>query len=218
VATVEHALLGGLQELSTALLGRSWGRQSNTAQPLAIEQLMIDANWQASTDLVYQVARTIGGGKLTPSHGRFIGSSSVPMEAWPVKDGDKPGHGWRVSLGRRRQRHVILDVNMWKTVVAQRLRGPTEPNGIALFGEFPQEHQMLGDQLAAEYSILNEARGRKVNEWKLRPGRDNHWWDCIVGSAVAASIAGASIPGQVQLRRTKRISYAEAQAAKRNQR
>ena len=29
-----------------------------------------------------------------------------------------------------------------------------------------------------------------MDEWKRRPGRDNHLWDCLVGSAVAASVAG----------------------------
>jgi hypothetical protein len=37
--------------------------------------------------------------------------------------------------------------------------------------------------------VRTEARGRVVDEWKMG-GRDNHWWDCIVGAAVAASIAG----------------------------
>jgi hypothetical protein len=36
-----------------------------------------------------------------------------------------------------------------------------------------------------------ESRGRAVDEWKQSADRpDNHWWDCLVGSAVAASIQG----------------------------
>jgi hypothetical protein len=32
-----------------------------------------------------------------------------------------------------------------------------------------------------------------VDEWKLSGTRfENHWWDCLVGSAVAASITGVS--------------------------
>jgi len=35
-----------------------------------------------------------------------------------------------------------------------------------------------------------------VDEWKLRPTRpDNHWLDCLVGCAVAASIQGAALAG-----------------------
>jgi len=37
--------------------------------------------------------------------------------------------------------------------------------------------------------VRTEARGRVVDEWKSA-GRENHWLDGLVGSAVAASIAG----------------------------
>ena len=40
-----------------------------------------------------------------------------------------------------------------------------------------------------------EGRGRKVDEWKLRPeSHDNHWLDCTVGCAVAASMLGETLP------------------------
>jgi hypothetical protein len=48
---------------------------------------------------------------------------------------------------------------------------------------------MLIDHLTAEYPVRVEAKGRVVDEWKMA-GRENHWLDCLVGSAVAASIAG----------------------------
>jgi hypothetical protein len=34
-----------------------------------------------------------------------------------------------------------------------------------------------------------------VDEWKAIPGRDNHWLDCLVGAAVAASFTGVSAMG-----------------------
>ena len=38
-------------------------------------------------------------------------------------------------------------------------------------------------------------RGRTVNEWKLRPERnDNHWLDCLAGCAVCGSMLGATMP------------------------
>jgi hypothetical protein len=54
---------------------------------------------------------------------------------------------------------------------------------------------MLTEQLAAEYPVRVEARGRTVDEWRLIPGRDNHWLDCLVGAAVGASVAGVSAAG-----------------------
>ena len=53
-----------------------------------------------------------------------------------------------------------------------------------------------------------------MEEWKLRPERsDNHWLDCLVGCAVAASMQGVVLPGTVvtpQVRRA-RVSFAELQ-------
>ncbi len=49
-----------------------------------------------------------------------------------------------------------------------------------------------------------EGRGRTVDEWKMRPeARDNHWWDCTVGCAVAASMCGCVLPGTDNLRPKK---------------
>jgi len=52
------------------------------------------------------------------------------------------------------------------------------------------------EHLTAEYRVRTEGRGRVVDVWKLRPEKpDNHWFDCLVGCAVAACIQGAILPG-----------------------
>ena len=59
-----------------------------------------------------------------------------------------------------------------------------------------------------------QGRGRRVDEWKLRPGvADNHWWDCLVGRAVAASMQGVALEGTERHRAVlsrKRYSIAES--------
>ena len=46
------------------------------------------------------------------------------------------------------------------------------------------------------YRVRTHGRGRTVDEWKARPNQpDNHWFDGIVGCAVAASIQGAALFG-----------------------
>ena len=60
---------------------------------------------------------------------------------------------------------------------------------------------------SAEYRVKTEGRGRTVDEWKIRPEQpDNHWLDCLVGSAVAASIQGVTLFGteaKAVVRRTR---------------
>ena len=55
---------------------------------------------------------------------------------------------------------------------------------------------LFAEHLTAEYRIRTEGRGRRVEEWKMRPeAKDNHWWDGVVGCAVAASMTGCVLAG-----------------------
>jgi hypothetical protein len=54
---------------------------------------------------------------------------------------------------------------------------------------------MLAEQMSAETPVRVESKMRIVDEWRQIPGRDNHWWDCCVGAAVAASFTGLSAVG-----------------------
>jgi len=54
-------------------------------------------------------------------------------------------------------------------------------------------------------------RTKDVWEW-LMPHNDNHWWDCLVGCAVGASMLGCTIPGQERTKRKQRMTAAEMAA------
>ena len=72
---------------------------------------------------------------------------------------------------------------------------------------------ILAEHLTAEYRVKTEGRGRTVDEWKLRvDGLDNHWLDCLVGCAVAASMQGATLFGtDVKQPPRKRIRLSDLQ-------
>jgi len=73
-----------------------------------------------------------------------------------------------------------------------------ERSCLSLFGSHADQHRLLADHLTAEYRVRTEGRGRSVDEWKMRPERaDNHGLECLVGSAVAASMTGAELLGVV---------------------
>jgi hypothetical protein len=85
---------------------------------------------------------------------------------------------------------------------------------LSLFGDRADQHRLLAEHLTAEYRVKTEGRGRTVDEWKMRPERgDNHWLDCLVGCAVAASIQGAVLLGTegVAPAKRQRVSFAELQ-------
>jgi hypothetical protein len=189
-AGFEAALSAGLEHVTQTLIGRDWPREDGTA--MRISQLMIDANWGKSTQTVRTFAkRSPFAGVILPSHGRGIGASSPALNDKGKARGDRLGLNWRINQVQG-QRSVTYDTNFWKTFTASRLRLATgDPEAIVFCAG---EHDMLWDHLTNEYPVRTEsARGRVVDEWKLSGTRfENHWWDCLVGSAVAASIQGVS--------------------------
>jgi hypothetical protein len=202
-AGLEASLSAGLEAATVALMGREWPREDGAA--MRIRQLMVDANWGQSTATVRTFARRSAfAASILPSHGRGIGASGQPLTDKGKARGDRMGLHWRIGQVSAGQRSALFDTNWWKTFVAARLRLPLgDPEAIALCAG---QHELLAEHLTAEYPVRTEARGRVVDEWKTL-GRDNHWWDCLVGAAVAASIAGlspaATETGQRQRRRVE---------------
>ena len=217
---LEGSIYGGLERLTENLLGREWKRDDGAM--VRIERCLIDANWGSSTDVVYQFCRQSSfAGIVIPSHGRFVGASSQPFSEYKRKPGDRVGHNWRMPnvRGKRAVRHVVYDTNYWKSFVQARLAVAMGDRGcLSLFGDNPDPHRLFAEHLTAEYRVKTEGRGRTVDEWKIRPERsDNHWLDCLVGCAVAASIQGVALEGTQtdDPAKRKRVSFAELQRRRR---
>ncbi|MCC6909432.1 MAG: phage terminase large subunit family protein [Phycisphaerales bacterium] len=218
-AGLEGAIYAGLERLTDAKLGREWKRDDGAM--VRIDHCLIDANWGASTDVVYQFCRqSTYAGVLLPSHGRYVGASSIPFSEYKRKRGDRVGLNWRIPnvAGRRAVRHVLFDTNYWKSFIHARLAVPMGDAGcVSLFGRKPEAHRLIAEHLTSEYRVKTEGRGRTVDEWKLRlSGADNHWFDCLVGAAVAASMQGAVLYGtDVQRAPRRRIRLSDLQGGRR---
>jgi hypothetical protein len=199
-AGFEASLSAGLEAATVAIMGREWQREDGAA--MRVRQLLVDANWGQSTTTVRTFARRSAfAASILPSHGRGIGASGQPLTDKGKARGDRMGLNWRIGQVSAGQRSALYDTNWWKTFVAARLRLPLgDPEAIALCAG---QHELLAEHLTAEYPVRTEARGRVVDEWKTQ-GRDNHWLDCLVGSAVAASIAGLSPAATEAGTRTRR--------------
>lgn len=216
---VEGAIYAGLESLTEAMLGTEWQREDGAV--IRIERCLIDANWGISTDTVYQFSRQSRfASVVTPSHGRYVGAASIPFSDYKRKRGERVGLNWRVPLviGKRAVRHVVYDTNYWKSFVQSRLRVAMGDAGcLSIYGDVPAHHGLFASHLTSEYRTRTEGRGRVVDEWKLRAdGVDNHWLDCVVGAAVAASMQGCTLFGtQVTRERRERIKLSALQKARR---
>jgi phage terminase large subunit GpA-like protein len=216
---LEGSIYAGLESLTETLLGREWQRDDGAA--IKIGRCLIDANWGHSTDVVYQFCRQSSHAAiLMPSHGRFVGASTMPFSEYKRRPGDRVGLNWRIpnTHGKRAIRHVLYDTNWWKSFVHARLSVAMGDRGcLSLFGTAAETHRLLAEHLTAEYFVKTEGRGRTVDEWKIRPEQpDNHWLDCLVGAAVAASMQGAVLFGTdgAASRKPNRVSFKELQRRK----
>jgi len=183
----------GLRLAADHVAGRAWPRQDGNGE-MRVERLMVDAGWLPDT--VQQFCRQSAlAPVLLPSKGFATTASTRPINEWARREGERVGDNWRIvpQTGSGRGRLCVFDPNHWKSFVAGRLLTPEGGAGcLQLFGT-AADHQLFADHLTAEYRIRTSGRGRTVDEWKVRPeSRDNHFFDSLVGCAVAASTIGVS--------------------------
>jgi hypothetical protein len=227
----EGVIYAGLQALTGQLLRRQWRRDDGAA--MTIERVLVDANWGNSTDVVYQFCRqSPHAALLMPSHGRYVGAASRPFSEYNRRPGDRLGLHWHVTAAQNKRglRYLLFDANYWKSFVHARLAVALgDPGCLSLFapdaacggasrggsgGGGSGGHRLLAEHLTAEYRVRTQGRGREVDEWKLRtPGGENHWFDGLVGCAVAGSMQGAVLFGTDSGARPvrKRVSFAAQQ-------
>lgn len=187
----EAKLYAALELLHAELMGREYMREDGTA--LRINLGLVDGNWGKSTAIVREFSRHSPYASLVaPCHGRYVGAASRPLTEGG-RQADRIGHYWRTSAIEAQQ-HLLYDVNYWKSFSHERLAVPFGDSGcLSIFGE-ASDHQMLADNLLAEYRVRVEARGQVKDEWKLSPAKpDNHFLDCVVGCCAGASYLGARL-------------------------
>lgn len=192
VPDIAGAWFAGLNRLLGLLHSRAYVRDDGAE--MSIDQTMIDANYGDSSKSVYSVCRQ-SIYKPLPFHGKGITAKQKPIAMRKRGAGERAGEEWYMpsTRGTKTPRHVISDTNLLKTMIARRFLVPVGAGGDwTLFAAPVSTHRMLGDQCSAEYPIETEGRGRKLLEWSLLPGRDNHYLDCLVMAATLGLMAGCA--------------------------
>lgn len=195
----EGAWRAGLEELVGNLAGKEYKRDDGAA--IRVSRILIDANDGNAADTIYSFCRQSDYPAIVmPSRGKGITASGLPFSDYKRKPGDRVSDfNWRIPAlkGRGTVRYILFDTNYWKSFLRSRLRvAKGDPSALTIYGKDTDAVRCFAEQLTAEYSVRTEGRGRVVDEWQMRPGRsDNHWFDCLVGCAVAASEQGVMLPG-----------------------
>lgn len=187
-------LFAGMKDLTAYLFSDIWDGYK-------LDMALVDANWGESTDTVYSFCRQCRH-RIFPAHGQFIGAKSRPLNYGNPKG--KVGLNWRMppAKSKRETRYVLTDVNFWKNRVAEALLAAEGDPGAITF--WNGDHRLFSEHLTSEYRVKVTARERTVYEWTQRPNSpDNHWWDGLVGCAVAANMCGVTPLDQAGQRTNK---------------
>jgi hypothetical protein len=181
---------------------------------------MIDSGYLP--DVIFDVCQhSPHAALLMPSKGDGVSAARRPISEYDRKRGDLIGHFWLIPrVDKRTQRHFRTDTNYWKSFVHARFATALgDPGSLSLWGHDPEQHRLFADHCTAEIAIRTSGQGRSLDEWKVLPDKpDQHYFDCIVSAAAAASYSGAVLPGSgasavIEPRRRVRVSFAGLQTA-----
>lgn len=210
----EAAVVLGLTALVDQLCGREWKREDGSTGRIA--KCLIDCGWQP-TEVEIVCRKSAHAAVLQPSRGAAVRAKQKPISEYARKPGWLIGDNWYIQPGTNRAlRQLRLNTSHWKAWVHTRLvTDLADPGSITLFGGPDEDHRLIADHLTAEKATEVSAEGRSVLEFDCPPGRDNHWFDCLVGNAVAANALGlklvdrASPESTTQTRRQRAIEAAK---------
>jgi len=198
----DGAIHAGLERLITESLSREWKRGLGLAK---IDRLLVDSGYKP--EVVAAVQRKVGSSTMMLSKGVGIRASRRPFAAYTQKPGEVLGNHWYVPNVRRTAQfsHVLIDTNYWKSFVHSGLATAASDRGcISLYGTAKRnvppgtDHSLFAEHVArSERWVEVTGPYGTVREWSVLPTKpDNHWLDCLVGCAVAASMLGVRVPGQ----------------------
>lgn len=187
----EGAVYAGLSELSAKLFSTEWRRSDGATIPLA--RCLIDAGFATDTVRLF-IRQSPQRNAMTPSKGMGIGPGQTAIAEYRRRPGEKIGPGWILgAAGPDQLRLIRFDANLWKTRLAGMLTRPMGTRGgVTLYGDRPMDHELLAMHLSAEAPTRTTAKGKTMDVWSRLPGRDNHWFDCLIGCAVGASVEGVN--------------------------
>jgi len=197
-------IIAGLDALEEKLLSREWIREDGAA--MRIGRLLKDSKWE--TEAVKSQCRRSRYAAITmPAQGFYLKPGQEWYSFFAAKPGGQTGYHWRILPPIDGLRVVLLDTDHWKSMAADRIRiAPNDPGGWSLYGKNPRLHEPFAEHWCAQECEWRQLGDAGKWHWQTKLGRpDDHWWDCSVGCAAAASMLGVSVPGiQMTARRARR--------------
>jgi len=190
-----------LKDITDKVLSRTYTTASGA--DMFVSKALIDSGWQTAT--VYDFCRKSKEFRyiLAPSKGEYMRGDFMDKQRKP---GEKRGEYWLYrKVAGRPVKIVQYDTVYWKKQIHGRVKAPFGyPSNISLWGNQGNLHRKFADHICSEYKeIVNHKEYGDIEKWLVRPGHENHWFDCLIGCCVAASMQGITIPGMEPVKKRK---------------
>lgn len=200
-----------LAALADELKSKSWSKEGS-GEEFRVDKIIVDANWGTVHNSVKYVCRrfrnwlepTLGWGKGPEA--RFLTKKRAP--------GEERGPEWKKPPldAKGIVRCYMYNTNWWKSFIRQRIKaGAFASSSLGFYGAEEFVHQKFFSHLLGESSSKLTGQYGTIDKWVLKPGQPNHWWDCLVMSAVAASASKVKMPvfdnGGTELKQTKSVNF-----------
>ena len=191
----EEAFVYAHNELEEYLL-TDWPTQNG--QSRSVDLLLKDwSDGGQKPRIQSQVMASANRARLRPSKGFAPKPGRKPVHLWG--DGQRDRHTGSNWVEKRSETpvHVQFDANHWKSHDARRLLTTVgAPSAVTLPGDDPHANRLLVEHLTAENPKAIVYDGAPGIAWEPIVGRDNDWWDTLVGCTVGASMLGCGLLGE----------------------
>jgi hypothetical protein len=196
--TMEGKVRQALDACAAELVARDWATADGELHHL--ERGLCDANWGQCTNVVYafcREARRKHGLQIMPAHGMAFGPAKCPISRWSAKQvKGLAGDEWHVPPPARGRgiRAALFDAGRRKTFLQQRFAtAPGDEGSLSFFHAEPNRHRLISEHAASERGVKVSGPYGELIEWRLQPGQDNHYLDCLSMAATAESICGGRL-------------------------
>ena len=198
----ESAFVHAHNQLDDYLL-REWVTDDGSSMPVDI--LLKDwSDGQHKPRLTSQVMASRHRDRIRLSKGFAPKPGRKPVADYGDKQRDRNGPGW-VERRTDEPKHVQFDANLLKSFLARRLLSVVgSETAVTLPGKDENANRLLCEHLTAEVPKTMVYDGATGSVWEQPPGRDNDWFDCVVGCGLGASMLGCMLPGEVSTRKELR--------------
>lgn len=229
--TLEDSIYNGYKDLLSDLMNRKYTRSDGLE--LGISKAVLDCSHGPTSFKIQRFVADFGDYRVQPLFGRA--KSPDEMVFGKKKPGELRGKGWSMPPVKRVKgadgrmltmpRHVIVDVNSWKSTLRAGLQAsPGVAGSITFFHDSVQNYNEYFNHLTSEKSSPLTGKFGTIDMWKLIPNRQNHWLDTTVYALAAGSMVaktgGATVSSnprvEQQFATRKRIRLSEVQAQRSN--